>query len=629
MFSFNSTIRRLAVATRRSRVQNHKRAFVDEYPVGSEGLTRKAEPGTVWADRTPPTSGIFAELDEVMSSLSTYTGPQSAAQYMELVRAMELADRARCRVPLRDLAAMVLPYLSASNSSAETLSLTVRALSCTGRGMVYFQEFFDYLVKHKDSLSPGDLSVVIYECGRHGLRSKHYLDSLVKEVPAQLGGMDREAVSRCLKGICKFAGDYRPFANALVKRTSFGNLSPGEVLVLLRVLRQIGDTESFTQLIRKMDVSSFSLVDKLGSIYLLKRSRNFALDSHQRRTAAAVTESLVKSVSGAKLDGVSTTDLTDCLDALASWKIRDESFLGNIMTVVSERVAEIKYSPICGLWQSVTDSLGHLSFFDAKWMRTVDELASSEFNLRSFAAFQLVFFTSSLGRLNYFNQDTFRAIASVVTPDVASINDADMLATLMFPLERAGFQCPDLVDAVLHQTAKIAARPSQTTSRGQFRGVLTATYACVSLGAPVSDPRMAVIIDFLFSQKSYSCMNPQDFIRLRRLDAVGLFPRGLPEILRGSPDFVFWSHSPARQQVIGEYLEKGAERVDGVPFVDLKLQDGTMVVVPDPEPQMRQWKHPKDFRSYDLVPLESNGTRDFVSRFLMSRGHRLVFASPA
>jgi hypothetical protein len=124
-------------------------------------------------------------------------------------------------------------------------------------------------------------------------------------------------------------------------------------------------------------------------------------------------------------------------------------------------------------------------------------------------------------------------------------------------------------------------------------------------------------------------MNPQDFIRLRRLDAVGLFPRGLPEILRGSPDFVFWSHSPARQQVIGEYLEKGAERVDGVPFVDLKLQDGTLVVVPGPEPQMRQWKHPKDFRSYDMVPLESNGTRDFVSRFLLSRGHRFVFASPA
>ena len=571
---------------------------------------------------------VFSQVDSLTATILKDTRQASLLGLRSVVEAMESAESARCRTPLRDLAAHMVPFISEPSISKtpEALSLTVRALRCSGRGMVYFQEFFEYLVGQREALSPSDLAILIHECGRHGLRSKHYLDILVKSVPSQVPKMDRSSLSLCLKGVCKFAGDYVAFSSALVKRTSFNLLSSDEVLVLMRVLRATGDADAFTQLVRRTDFESFPIVHKFSAIYLMKRSRNFALDANQRKASISATEALVRDVSLLPLSGdVITTDLTDCLDAIASWKIRDTRLMESIMAVLTDRVAEIKYSPICGLWQSVTDSLGHLSFFDAKWMRTVDELASSEFNLRSFAAFQLIFFTSSLGRLNYCNEKIFSAIVSVVTPDISTVNDADMLATLLFPLERIAFDCPDLVDAVINQISKIVRRPNQG-SRGQFRGVLTATYACVSLGASVDDPRFVKLTEFLFTQKSYSFMNDLDYVRLCRLEAVGLFPQGVPESLTQSSHYALWPNSEHRRRVMDEYFRDGAVRVTNCPFIDLQLADGTLIVVPSQEEVMRQWKHPNDSRNVELVPLETNGTREFIARFLSTKGVRFAFA---
>ena len=583
-------------------------------------------------------------VNNLMFTLESSDAELSMENLRRVVDGMKLVAGHRYRVPLRDLATHIFPYLvdPSLSRNPETVDLTFHALTLTGRGMIYFQEFFDYL--SKQPLTPSQLSMYVYECGRHGLRCKHFLDFAVKTHTPTFDRMNAEELLRCFKGICKFSTDYPQFVKSHIGRIPMSRLSPEDALIVMRVTKQVGNTRSFMQLVQCTDFTSarFDLPHQFNALYLLKRTRAFRLRPQDQTVVEKTARELVEHVTGAGrstlANALLTTDITDALDAMASMKISNSQLLDDLMSILVERVAEIKYSPICGLWQAVSDSLGHLGFFHAPWMRIVEEIASSEFNLRGFAAFQLVFFTSGLGRLNFYSPSIFRAISNVVAGDVSSINDPDMLATLLFPMERAAFHCPDLVNAVLDQACVIAGK-TRDPGRSSWRGSLSVVYAAVSLGVHPNarldrlDARVDRLVKYLFSHKLdfAQYLNNQDYVRLKRLVVVGAMDQSLfPDVVVRSPQYSLWP-SPRHHAVNVDRARRSfTETIPSTHELgDFSLPDGTIVIVGELEEPMMTWKNPADETCGDRIPLETNGTRKMMIRHLNRVGKdKVLYISP-
>ena len=366
---------------------------------------------------------------------------------------------------------------------------------------MFYQELFDFPLRCVDIMDASQVAHLVYECGRHGLRCKHMLDTNVNTAFRRIicdeikskgpaSSISREEIIQALTGLCKTAEDYLPFVSVMAPcvRARLDQYSLAELTVLFRVYRVFADSkhrldpgDSVRKLATDILVASknfceekkmqqLRLVDVTQFVYICKNSRN--------RCPAWVGPDLLQPLIAQMADQVCVdqirselmvTDISDCLDSLASWKIKNEKVLKMFVTVLTERMAEIKYSPICGLWQAITDSMGHLRYFNADWMRSIQPIASDPFQLRSFASFQLIFFTSCLGRLNFFSPQMFTAITDTLIKDIHQFHDCDMIATLTFPIERAQFSCPPLLRRVLEQCGHIIDQ-NGTRSSGNVRG---------------------------------------------------------------------------------------------------------------------------------------------------------------
>jgi hypothetical protein len=441
--------------------------------------------------------------------------------------------------------------------------------------------------------------------------------------------MNQQDRLRCLKGLCKFTSDYKSFISDQVEKLSLNSLSAEDTLVTMRVLRGINDARGFIRLVRKTDFNSFKLSEKFNAIYMLKRSKNFRLESRDLGSMAAACRGLVSQVASTGEDEMRKdlipTDLTDALDAMASLKIKNEELLEKSIKLLVEKIAEIKYSPICGLWQSITDSLGHLQSFHGAWMRIVEDLASSEFNLKSFAAFQLIFFTSSLGRLNFFSPKVFTALTNVLQTDIKSVNDPDMLGTLMFPLERAAFHCPLLVDAVITQTLTVSNR-LHVLNRSSWRGILSVVYTSVSLGADSADARIHALAKKLFAHAQPEFLSDQDFVRIARLQHVGV-PCSVPAWMEESPKFALWENIERHSEMVKATFGDVEPRSD---FISCFSEDGVAQIVDSSfhNEVMNTWAHPSDDRNLELTKLETTGSQRFIQRYLKTKGiEKISFVS--
>jgi hypothetical protein len=550
-------------------------------------------------------SNIWNGIERIngrMHRLNISWSKKTSTRGNELMECLREASEFRFRQPLRDTSIHLSTMVKERKGEPDPIFIgdCVEALTLTGRGMVYVEELFEYLVSNRDALCGSQLATLIYECGRHGLRSKHFLDTIVKDKPqVRAASIHESNIPRALKGTCRFAGEYKPFVQACLGKIRGSTLLPEDVLVGLRALKQSHDGVGFKRLIREADWSRFNTAELMSGIYLLKRSRNFNLDHNAKRVVVAVIHGLVRqlaeSVKSQLPPEVIVTDVSDCLDAMGSWRINQcQDLLKVLMDFLVSRSAEIKYSPICGLWQAITDSCGHLNYFHGPWMRIVDDMASSTFNLKSFAAFQLVFFLSSLGRLNFYSERTYSTIVSVISHDVHSINDVDMLATLLFPLERAGFKSPDLINQVLDQ-AHACLSGKNTANRSVNRGLLSIVYSAVSLGHDRADPRLHALFARALEnlENSHRELNSMDHLRIERLVHLGLTDSStMPEWVTCAP-------------------------------IDLR-EDGTVVVSENAEETMYTWAHPNDHKSFDLTPHRTDSHRELIRRCVEQQGYSKI-----
>jgi len=542
---------------------------------------------------------------------------------------LEFLERNRVRTPIRDVCHLLVPHLKTNDPAL--LEHAIHALSISGRALLYFQEFFDYCGANTDKMSSAQLSRFIYECGRHGLRCKHIMDDLLiaqSDTVAKRLLDNSTDLMRVYRGICRFSSDYTDFVNRTIDHIPI--TSPSDQLILLRIIRQAKDVKRLTSVISRLNPSLFSPIEKFNLIYLMKKNRELK-NNFPTRIACNVVERCLTSLGDADIPtGVLVTDVSDALDAMASLKISSSSHIELWMNFLVSRVAEIKYSPICGLWQAITDSLGHLRYFHGPWMKIVDDMASNQFALKSFASFQLIFFTSSLGRLNFYSERVYEAIALVLSNDVRSCNDNDMLGTLLIPFERAavrGDVFENLVNAVLTQAVHVVGK-KHAGDRNTLRGSLIVAYCSMSLNEKlIGDERIWDLIEYVIKHASYKNLSMRDYKMLFRIEIVAeengvrkrlIFPKWIQE----NENFR-WHDALHAQHVRGMMKSMGSTgevKFIGEGMGDIRTSDGRIIVVDDSGDHMLVWKNTKNDKCLELTQLNTNGATELLKRLLSKRG---------
>jgi hypothetical protein len=262
-------------------------------------------------------------------------------------------------------------------------------------------------------------------------------------------------------------------------------------------------------------------------------------------------------------------------------------------------------------------------------MRIIDDIASNQFALKSFASFQLIFFTSSLGRLNFYSPRIYETIAAVLANDIKSVNDADMLGTLLFPFERAAARSENtvkLVDQVIEKAIQLISRKNGI-ERGCVRGSLIVAYCSVSLDeSKVHDCRVWKLVEHVVKNTSVKNMADRDYRMLYRLravaDAAGIRSCPVfPEWIETSDHFRWYepSHSVHVDNIL-KGLDNDAKLAGLSSFSDIKLLNGTQILVQDPADTMYSWSDPSNDKNYELQALPTNGSVEMLRGLLAKQG---------
>ena len=129
-----------------------------------------------------------------------------------------------------------------SPTTSGTLQPLTDALHLFGRNALYPAALFEYLSEPNifSNLTPGQMSTLLSECGRHGLRCKHFVDRVIKQAARLEPQMTVDESMTAAQGLLKFIKDWQPFFHSQRKRmhSSLLDLSPEQLLVCLKICRE-------------------------------------------------------------------------------------------------------------------------------------------------------------------------------------------------------------------------------------------------------------------------------------------------------------------------------------------------------------------------------------------------------
>ena len=137
--------------------------------------------------------------DEVCAHVNVLMKHAASMSLNDIITCMKLFAELGLRMPTRDLGPVMFPFLRVPGNESKIIEHVCDALTVMGRGMIYHAELFEYCVKHAHLLSPRCASVFFYECGRHGLRCKHFA-KLPERPEIQVGREARfsDAICECV-----------------------------------------------------------------------------------------------------------------------------------------------------------------------------------------------------------------------------------------------------------------------------------------------------------------------------------------------------------------------------------------------------------------------------------------------
>ena len=133
-------------------------------------------------------------------------------------------------------------------------------------------------------------------------------------------------------------------------------------------------------------------------------------------------------------------DLASATKILQKSKTTFEQFLLLVGDILSDRIAEIKYSPNVSLYQSVTNSLSRVGgdFFHKNWMTAVTPVMRDCYILDRISFFQQCVLVQALGRLRFSDQATFAALGKMLMRNLDLFKEVAHVAPILLVGGRGG-----------------------------------------------------------------------------------------------------------------------------------------------------------------------------------------------
>jgi hypothetical protein len=420
---------------------------------------------------------LVCETIEAASTLSS----------SELAARIEQFSQEGLRSPVRDLASYLGSSLSADVPSPRDLVALTRCVSASGRVQVYDQRLFDILLANRKQLSVSDLCMAVYECGRHGLRSKHFLASFTAEISDRIHSkaavMSAQDAWRLWTGVVKFPREHQ----ALLLKTvhilerGIGNLNLRELSVLARISKELHFLREFAnfQVVvaaaagRLVELGTGSPAAKLSEMTLL-----LAASEQQEKTNPKVFDHLIaKSIDLLKcvddFSEVDTVGLVDILHTLRTWKRKfvsvaeEEGMWRRMNDELVKRRTEIKYSPNCGLWHVAAVAVDALvfsgdqqEFVFEEFLLMVQGFCRDPFMLERVSVWQITDVLCVLSGRRLYDKLAYDAMIDFIYKNIDEFKDSRKFAAMLNAISHAGHKLDDKMFATMCRKIAVMNIPS-------------------------------------------------------------------------------------------------------------------------------------------------------------------------
>ncbi|KAF4686509.1 hypothetical protein FOZ60_005102 [Perkinsus olseni] len=459
----------------------------------------------------------------VNRTVSVATAEGSSLEWTDVLDLMEAFVKLRLRAPLRDVTPLCFRFMNIPEGSAvdpkemeRKLHHAGRTLQLLGQGMVYHPEVFDFTchsVARAKLMDPHTMAVVLYEAGRHGLRTKHYTDVIVPAAAELAPGMSLDDLRLSMRGLMRFVKDWRAFFDVICVKTTrvkdeLPSMTNESLIMLMRVGKELRGSRQYNEIqkevageiSKRLSRREFSSIEQgMVSMYMDKDSRYppavydlaYAI---QKDLARQVAESC-SDVSVGVRELLSVTDIVDLMDCWASWNLPVEHRLWNSLLndLALCRLSEIKYSPNISLWSGVTLSCSRVNYYHSTWMAMVCDIGRDPFMLDKISFWQTGQFLAAVSRLNLFDEKLYSNVADVITKDMNLYKDPETLASTLWAMAKSGFVQENFVTAAL-----ASANSMVNSTNNNMNAWSQILWSLLQQGChPSTDPQMANIVDFV------------------------------------------------------------------------------------------------------------------------------------
>lgn len=472
---------------------------------GTRTLRQQAEGGPV----------VPAEIQPVVDQTLQYV---SDASWEEIAELAETFVKLRLRLPLRDM----IPAVTAKvmNSEAAALPSVIRIMSATGKASLYFSELFDFCNEHLHSLAASDLATYVYESGRHGLRTRHFMETAGNRAVDLVPQMNLTDIMRAWQGFVRFSRDRKGYyiaAEPLVRKQISG-LTVHQLILALRVSKDLKHIAGFVDLHTACATELMKRMDHLGLPDTAQCLLQCTFSPKYRVQAQGLVRSIEQKWSRAEdLNPLRIVEVVDALETFASWGMKPLSLINRLDRILVERQVELKYAGNVSLWINATQAFSRMEHLDAHWPIVGLELARDKTFLERVSFFQQSAFVVCLGRLRLFDETVFRNVAELLISDFRLFKEPQDIAPVLWSYATVQYFHPQLFDTAYDLMIEwFEGELIDLTRQQTHTSLVQAVWSFALAGYHMRYESFAAYLDYAFF-KEIADMRP---IQLRRLAQI-------------------------------------------------------------------------------------------------------------
>ena len=324
------------------------------------------------------------------------------------------------------------------------------ALTVSGQAQVYHAELFEYLSRNSANLPIPALVTFAYECGRHGLRSKHFVDGNLSTLTKRSVEFDITQLLQVWMGLSRFPRDWTSFFQVTQSRVeaAIHELGGKEIANVLRVVKELRFQPGMVNLQRSAckellsreegsadDVPSMDEIVQV--LMVLEKQEGFCKEAEMvvQKYLNVFREHWAhhSEFSSRASTSLTLVELIDSLDCFTSYGLSDEVVYKSLFDLFTERSSEIKYSVNVGLWHLVTTCAARVGFAHEGWLKEVLSFSRDRFMLDKISYWQMGSLLQGLVKLGWVETKAVKAILAVAESEISKYKDLERMAEIALP----------------------------------------------------------------------------------------------------------------------------------------------------------------------------------------------------